>query len=118
MNGFEEIGKKMPFKESDAEIDAMLSRIASSTVNGKAAARKVELRRRNFGYVSVAAVFAIALTVAVKMLSANDSYYDLIQESETVAEVLNEMGDEDVEQQVYYTLNTVPEYYLYTQSNE
>ncbi len=109
MNEFEQIGKKTPFKETDAEIDAMLSRITDATINGKAAARKAQVMRRNFGYVSVAAMFAIVLAVAVKVLSPSDSYYDMIQSSDTVAEMLNEMGDDEVSEQVYYTLNAMPD---------
>lgn len=118
MNEFENIGKQMPFKETEAEIDALLSRITDATINGASDARKTNVLRRNLGYVSVAAMFAIVLAVAVKLLTPSDSYYDMIQDSDTMADVLNEMGDDEVSEQVYYSLNSVSDYYYYVQTSE
>ena len=94
MKDFEEIGKQMPYRESDAEVDALLSRVQARTLAEAPAKRKRALVNQN---------------------SSNSIYHTIIN-SESMAEVLSDMDSEAVAAQEYYTQNVLPEYYEYTLS--
>ena len=119
MKDFEEIGKQMPYRESDAEVDALLSRVQARALAKAPAKRKRALVTRYISYAaSAAAVAVIALTVWLHLMSQNssNSIYHTIINSESMAEVLSDMDSEAVAAQEYYTQNVLPEYYEYTLS--
>lgn len=119
MKDFEEIGKQMPYRESDAEVDALLSRVQARALAEAPAKRKRALVTRYISYAaSAAAVAVIALTVGLHLMSQNssNSIYHTIINSESMAEVLSDMDSETVAAQEYYTQNVLPEYYEYTLS--
>lgn len=121
MNDFEKIGKQMPYRESDAEVEAMLQRITLSTLErAKQAPKPKAAHRRYWTYAaSAAAVVAIAVGVAISTFGSREqSYYDMVVGSESMADVLDEVSDDTLEKEAYYTVNSQAEYYyLYAQSD-
>ncbi|MGM9803405.1 MAG: hypothetical protein ACI308_04430 [Muribaculaceae bacterium] len=111
MIDFEKIGKRMPYRETDQQIDALCSQISTNTINGARSNNRVSLPRRIAFITSAAAALVLAVTATIQMTKHEPSVYETIINSESVAEVLNQMGDDAVESEVYYTLNAMPDIY-------
>ncbi len=116
MKDFEEIGKKMPYRESEDEVDALLSRVTARALAEAPSKRKRTMVTRYISYAaSAAAVAVIAVTVGLHLMnqSSTSSIYDTVINSESMSEVLSDMDSEALAAQEYYTVNVLPEYYVY-----
>lgn len=112
MRNFEEIGKALPYRETDNDVDAIIDRITAATIAGADSRRhRAAIHRLIYTASAVAAVIALFATVAIKTIADKPSTYDSVMQSESVAEVLNQMGDDAVEGEVYYTQNALADYY-------
>ena len=111
MKQFDEIGKNMPFRETDEQVDALLQAIEARTLNQAPQRRRSAVVRRIVLAASAAAAVAVLATVLLKSLNSQPSAYDAVMNSQLLAEVLTQMPDEDVDGQAYYTQNAVAYYY-------
>lgn len=111
MKQFNEIGKKMPFRENDEQVDALLLNITARAIEQAPKRRRTAVVRRFAFAASAAAVVALMISVAVNILNAKPSTYDMVMSSQSVAEVLTQMPDDEVESEVFYTQNAISYYY-------
>ena len=112
MRNFEEIGKVLPYRETDNDVDAIVDRITAATIAGAdSRRRKASIHRLVYTVSAAAAAIALFATAAVNSIANKPSAYDSVMQSESVAEVLNQMGDDAVEGEVYYTQNAIADYY-------
>ncbi|MGN0229717.1 MAG: hypothetical protein ACI4BH_07905 [Muribaculaceae bacterium] len=115
MKDFEKIGKKMPYRESEEDVDALLSRVTARALAEAPSKRKRTMVTRYISYAaSAAAVAVIAVTVGLHLMNqSSTSIYDTVINSESMAEVLSDMDSEALAAQEYYTVNVLLEYYVY-----
>ena len=112
MKDFNEIGKHLPYRETDQQVDAMLEHITQYTLQGGAKSRRKKALVQRLTFItSAAAAIAIFASVAINSFINKPSTYDAVMNSESIAEVLNQMGDEAVESEVFYAQIAMPEYY-------
>lgn len=118
MKDFEKIGKAMPYRESDAEVDAILGRVAANALAASGTKRGRGVISRYIGYAaSAAAVAVLAVTMGLHFFGqSSTSVYDMVLNSDSMAEVLSEMDADAVNEEAYYTVNLLPEYYVYAQN--
>ena len=108
---FEKIGKTLPYRESDAQVDDMLARIEMRAIECGAEHRRRKVLSHRFAYItSAVAGLAIAVSAAIQIFNPKGSAYDAIMDSKSVGEVLSQMDADAVESEVYYTFNAMPEY--------
>lgn len=110
MKKFEEIGKVMPFKETDQNVDAFIDQITINTIISADSRQEKKTQILKF-FTSMAAAVVLFAIGSLKFINNKPSTYDAVMNSESVAELLNDMGDEAVESEVYYTQNAMPDYY-------
>ncbi|MGM9835773.1 MAG: hypothetical protein ACI30L_03375 [Muribaculaceae bacterium] len=111
MKQFDEIGKNMPFRQTDEQVDAMLNAIEARTISQAPLRRRSAMVRRFVVAASAAAAVAVMATVLLHTLNSQPSAYDAVINSQSLSEVLTQMPDEAVEGEIYYTQNAMAYYY-------
>ncbi|MGN0213291.1 MAG: hypothetical protein ACI4AH_00605 [Muribaculaceae bacterium] len=111
MKQFDEIGKPMPFRETNEQVDALLQNITACAIEQAPQRHRSAVVRRFAFAASAAAVVALVVSVAIHGLNSKPSAYDMVMSSQSVAEVLTQMPDDEVESEVYYTQNAISFYY-------
>ena len=108
-DSFEEIGKKLPYRESDEYLDSLLDRVAENAVRqqGRAFGKK----RWGLMLTSAAAVALLVLGIGLTVLNNGRSQHVMTQQTESpIDEFLNSLTDEEVAQLPCFEIEEIPEY--------
>jgi hypothetical protein len=108
MNEFEEIGKKLPYVESEEYVDSLVERCTQHVVASKPVVKRRALHKWYYAASAVAAAIVIAF-LAFSFLG-RDNDYERISHSQNLDQVLSEMSDNQAQDISCYSVEEVPEY--------
>lgn len=104
-----DIGKKMPYSESEEYLDGLIDRTTDQAIKRQAMGR----RRRRWGVMlaSAAAVALLVISIGLTVIS-NESQQPAVtlQSGGPIDEFLGSLSDEEVAQLPYIEIEEIPEY--------
>lgn len=106
----DDIGKKLPYHETEGYLDALIDRATEEAVRRRAAASGA--RRWRMRAASISAGVALALGIGLTVLNSHEAQRVLApaQPQSPIDEFLNTLTDEEVAQLPYYEIEEIPEY--------
>ena len=108
MKQFEEIGKSLPYTESEQYLDQLISRSAERAIK-QAPSHTIVLRRLLYS-VAAAAIILLAI-VGVTQFSTKDTPQVAQTEQESpIDQFLDGITDEEAQMLAYYDIEDIPEY--------
>lgn len=106
---FENIGKKLPYSESEEYLDNLMDKVAGVALQQPHPARG----RKHWGMMlaSAAAVLLLVFGIGFTVLK-NGGHHQMtdLQSSGPIDEFLSSLTDEEVAQLPYYEIEEIPEY--------
>ena len=104
---FDNIGKHLPYSESDEYLDSLLDRVARNAVR-----QQYQSRWKKHWALKVASAAAVALLLlGIGVTVVDNGSSQAIQQAESpIDEFLNSLTDEEVAQLPYYEIEEIPEY--------
>lgn len=107
-DSFNDIGKRLPYHESDDYIDALINRSVKHALDKAPALRVAHPGRKRVIWATVAAVALLVIGLKV-MINHNESSPTTIQES-PIEQFLNSISDEEAAQLQCFEIEEIPEY--------
>ncbi|MBQ9556749.1 MAG: hypothetical protein IJV05_11055 [Muribaculaceae bacterium] len=105
--GFQDIGKRLPYSESDEYLDGLIER----TTEGALRQRSASPVKRHWVLIASAAAALLVIGIGVKLLNhGSQSPTVTMQSSGPIDEFLNTLTDEEVAMLPYYEIEEIPEY--------
>lgn len=109
MNDFNQIGKRMPFSESEGYVDSLIDKCAASALAQRSGHhRRTVIRRICFYSSGIAAALLVAFLLFSRFQAQNE--YKRIEKSQSLNEVLSSLSDKQVQDVTYYNLDDIPDY--------
>lgn len=106
---FDNIGKKLPYSESDEYLDSLLDRVAQHAIRQQYQTRWK--KHWALKAASVAAVVILVLGIGLTVMDKGNNQSVAIQQADSpIDEFLNSLTDEEVAQLPYYEIEEIPEY--------
>ena len=107
MNEFPQIGRRLPYKESDEYVNQLIARCTQNAIKHEKKPR-ISFSQRSWMWMGIAAsIIAVAGTFFALNRSSD---YDLINNSRSLDEVLASLDDDDMESIDFLTaINTTTE---------
>ena len=108
-DSFENLGKKLPYRESDEYLDTLLDRVAENAVRRQDRTHG----KKHWGLMltSAAAVALLVLGIGLTVLNNGRSQHVLVQQTDSpIDEFLNSLTDEEVAQLPCFEIEEIPEY--------
>ncbi len=102
------VGKKMPYSESGTYVAQLIEECADKAVADAGMYKRKNTVRLVRGLCSVAAMLLVAVTLYIGL--NQESPYEKIQNSKSLAEVINSMSEEQLMCVNYYEVEDIPEY--------
>lgn len=109
MKDFNEIGKNLPYAESEEYVSELVERCANRAIAATPALHKRNIVRR-ISYYATTAAAAAAVTIIMVMHFSQPSPLERVEKSAALPQVLSKMSDEQVKNVEYYTVDDIPEY--------
>lgn len=108
MKDFENIGKKLPYTESQEYISSIIEKGIEVAIN----APKIESKKKsNTRVISiVASGIAASIVGFLIVINSQTSNYDKVVKSESLTTVLSNMSDKQIMELPTYSLDEIPEY--------
>ena len=103
------IGKRMPYSESEEYIDGLIVRATEQAIKHRVVARS----RRRWGVMaaSVAAVALLLVSIGLTVMNNESQRAAVTLQTEgPIDEFLGSLTDEEVAQLPYYEIEEIPEY--------
>lgn len=108
-DAFENIGRKLPYSESDEYLDSLLDRVAQHAIRQQYQTRWK--KHWALKVASVAAVVILVLGIGLTVMDKGNNQSVAIQQVDSpIDEFLNSLTDEEVAQLPYYEIEEIPEY--------
>ena len=108
MKEFQNIGKQMPYKESEAYLNQLISQ---STENAISQAPKRTATIRRMRYIAAAAAVALLVTIGVTQCTGtSEPQMAQTEQAGPLDEFLNSLSDEEAQLLAYYDIEEIPEY--------
>ncbi|MBE6310720.1 MAG: hypothetical protein E7080_06690 [Bacteroidales bacterium] len=102
-------GKRMPYKENDDYVARLIAKSADVAIVQAKQSQKARFKTVLVRWCSVAAM--IAIIVGTYWWNVQESDFEQYKNSESLADVLDSMSDEQVMNLYCYELEEIPEYY-------
>ncbi len=109
MKEFCEIGKKLPYNESNDYVMGLVGKCADMAVVSAPAIKKHGLVKRIYFIATGVAAAALLAFMSINYVNKVNAY-EQINKSQTLPQVLSTMSDEEVMDVSYYTVDDIPEY--------
>ena len=108
MNEFDEIGKQMPYSESEDYLKQVINKSAETAVQR----HKPTSRMRRLQWIAAAASIVIAASLGLAYLSKTNHTHNsgTVQVESPLDEYLNSISDDDAQLIEYYEIEEIPEY--------
>ena len=104
-----DIGKKMPYSESEEYLDGLIDRATEQAVKQHVVARGK--RRRGVMAASAAAVALLLVSIGLTVMNNESQRPDVtLQTQSPIDEFLSSLTDEEVAQLPYIEIEEIPEY--------
>lgn len=112
MKDFENIGKRMPYAESDDYVSQLVERTTEKALHRQGRARTVSLRVRLLAAAAVVLLLAgIGITYYNKVAVPLPQQPQVAEDtSGPIDDFLNSLSDEDAQLLAYYDIEEIPEY--------
>ncbi|MBQ2208504.1 MAG: hypothetical protein II404_00890 [Prevotella sp.] len=112
MKDFENIGKRMPYAESDDYVSLLVERTTEKALHQQGRAKTISLRVR---LVAAAAVILLLAGIGItyyNKVTTPLSPQTQVAENTTgpIDDFLNSLSDEDAQLLAYYDIEEIPEY--------
>lgn len=105
---FNDIGKRLPYQESDQYIDDLINKATEHAIGHHHDRSNKRLRMM---IVSAAAVALLLIGIGVSVINQNDkAATTAMQASSPLDEFLNTLSTEEAAQLPYYEIEEIPEY--------
>lgn len=106
---FNEVGKKMPYKEDEAYLNQLIEQATDQALQHKRKHRS--LRHRVMMITSAAAVVLLVVGIGLTFIDRDGKASVTTQQVESpIDEFLHSLSDEEVAQLPYYEIEEIPEY--------
>lgn len=104
---FNDIGKKMPYKEREEYLDVLIDKATENAIN-----HQVQTNRRSqLGVMLVSAAAVALLVIGIGLtLFKGDVKPATIGDQGPLDEFLNTLSDEEAAQLTFYEIEEIPEY--------
>ncbi|MBQ6209807.1 MAG: hypothetical protein IJK42_08560 [Prevotella sp.] len=111
MKEFEQIGKRLPYREKEEYIEQLVDRCTEQAIGMKDAHRPTDKHRRMYWVAASAAAAVLLFAIVWPHLVSNP---DTVAESEVVESpidhFLNSLSDDEAQQLAYYEVEEIPEF--------
>ena len=104
---FKDIGKKMPYKESEEYLDALIDKATENAINHHASVRRKP--RLGMMLASAAAVALLVIGIGLTLFKGQDKPAT-ISDQGPLDEFLSSLSDEEAAQLSFYEIEEIPEY--------
>lgn len=106
---FEEIGKRLPYHESEEYLDDLLERVADTAISNRGTTQGA--RRWRKAWLSAAAVALLVIGIGLTIMNRNLPQQVVTRQCDgPIDEFLNSLTDEELAQLPYYEIEEIPEY--------
>lgn len=112
-DSFDDIGKKMPYQESETYLNNLIDRVTEVAISKQHAVGQVSWRKRHkhMMIASAAAVALLVIGIATTMLnSPGTAPATAMTANGPLDEFLNTLSNEEAAQLPYYEIEEIPEY--------
>lgn len=103
-----DIGKRMPYRESEEYLDRLIDAATEEAITRHAAYRKTRFRR--LMAASAAAVAALIVCFGIGFFNGKSSQSMPENSQSPLDEFLNTLSDEEAAQLTFYEIEEIPEY--------
>ena len=107
-NVFNDIGKKMPFRETGDYLDNLIDGATEKAITEQATAKRS--RRLRLMIASAAAVALLIIGYGIALFNARSTHQVTMNDQGPLDEFLNTLSDEEAAQLTFYELEEIPEY--------
>lgn len=110
MKDFKEIGKRMPYTESEDYISSLIEKGIDKAIAEKGSNTNLLFFRRTAIAASAAAAIFVGIFFTFDFSKDSKNVATQIAKSQPIDEVLNSLSDEQVLALTTYSLDDIPEY--------
>lgn len=107
-NDFDDIGKRMPFRETGDYLDNLIDNATEKAITHHATAKRS--LHRMLMIASAAAVALLIIGSGIALFNARNTHQVAMTEQGPLDEFLNTLSDEEAAQLTFYELEEIPEY--------
>ena len=104
-----DIGKKLPYEESEEYLDGLIGRATEGAIKRQAAMRAKSRWGKMMTSAAAVALIVVGIGTAVWKVQQQQAVTTMASES-PIDEFLNTLTDEEVAQLPYYEIEEIPEY--------
>lgn len=118
MKEFESIGKKMPYTESEDNLNSLIERATEQAIEKRRKAKAVSLwpainRHVRLAVTSAAAILLLVAGIGYSLINTEQQLTGTMAQTEEVGpidEFLDGISDDEAQFLAYYDLEDIPEY--------